>query len=80
VRKVLDAVEAAIERRADKTQQELTVPAGDAGNIAIKFVPIEKLVVLRDMYRRELRSLDDAANIAAGRGSRRTILCRFNNR
>ena len=80
VQKVLDAVEAAIERRADKTQQEVEVPGGESGVVKIKFLPITELVKVRDMYRRELRSLEAGAALAAGRGSPRTVLVRFNNR
>lgn len=77
IRKVLDAVEAVIERRATQSMLDMAIPSGDSGMIALKRVPLADLMKLRDTYRRELRSLETAANLAAGRGNRRLILTRF---
>lgn len=71
-RKVLDAIEAVIEGRASTDQQEYTI-----GNRSLKRTPIADLIVLADKYRAMVNKEDDAAAIAAGRGTKNRILVRF---
>ena len=77
LRRVLDAVEASIERRATKDQQDTRVTAGDGGTIALKRLPMADLLKLRGQYQAELRQAEAAANLAAGRGSKSIIRVRF---
>lgn len=77
LRKVLDAVEASIERRATKDQQDTKVTAGDGGTIELKRLPLVDLLKLRGQYQAELRQAEAAANLAAGRGNRNIIRVRF---
>lgn len=77
LRRTLDAVEAVIERRASKEDLEITVPAGEAGQIQLKAVPLADLLKLRDVYRREIRDQEAAERMAAGLGNRRQFRVRF---
>lgn len=73
-RKVLDAIDAVIERRATKDQESYTVE----GRSLIR-TPIPQLLVLRDRYAGIVQSEDTAANLAAGIGGNpRHIHTRFN--
>jgi len=69
---VLANVQAVIEGRATSDQQAYTI----AGR-SLQKMPIADLLMLRDRYKSELRSLQAAANIAAGLGSGRKIRFRF---
>ena len=71
-KKVLDALEAAIEGRASKTQVEQNV-----GGVQIQHIPLTDQVMLRDQYAMKYRKEQAAIN---GRSSRRTIGPRFCNR
>lgn len=72
-RKVLDAINAVIEGRASKDQQEYTI-----GSRSLKRTPIEDLLVLRDKYRQEVANEAAAESVAAGLGNPRRAGVRFN--
>lgn len=67
-RKVLDAIEAVIESRASKDQEEYSI-----NGRSLKRTPMEDLMKLRNTYRAEVRAEDRRAN---GNGSRK-LLMRF---
>lgn len=71
-RKVLDAIEAVLENRATKDQEEYAI----AGR-SLKRTPIKDLLVLRDTYKTELANAEEAAKLAAGLGNARYIGVRF---
>lgn len=71
-RRVLEAIEAVIESRATKDQEEYSIMGR-----SLKRTPIEELLVLRDRYRAEVQSDDAAAQIAAGLGDPRNVFIRF---
>lgn len=73
-RKVLDNIEAVIERRATRDQMSFSVEGR-----SLSRTPIADLIALRDRYRREVREEEGAARGAQGLGSRRKILTRFSN-
>lgn len=60
---VLDAIEAVIEGRATKDQQEYSI-----GSRMLKRTPIKDLLELRDKYRAEVFALDRAEAAANGKG------------
>lgn len=60
-RKVLAAIEAVIERRATKDQEEYRI-----GERMLKHTPIPELVRLRETYRREVRDEIAAERLRAG--------------
>lgn len=70
--KVLDAIEAVLENRATKDQEEYEI----AGR-RLKRTPIKDLLVLRDTYKAELANADETAKLAAGLGNARYIGVRF---
>lgn len=72
-RKVLDAIEAVLEGRASKDQEEYAI----AGR-SLKRTPIEQLLVLRDRYRTEVANGDAAAAVASGLPNPRMSGVRFN--
>lgn len=69
---VLDAVEAVLEGRASKDQEEYSI----AGR-SLKRTPIPELLTLRDRYRAEVRSEESAERAARGLPSRNTMYVRF---
>lgn len=71
-RKVLDAIEAVIEGRATKDQEEYQIR-----DRSLKRTPMAVLLKLRALYLNEVRREDDAANLAAGGRPRNRILVRF---
>lgn len=71
-RKVLDAIEAVIEGRASKDQEEYSI-----ANRSLKRTPIAELLVLRDRYRSEAANEKSAEDMANGLGSSRRIGVRF---
>lgn len=71
-RKTLEAIEAVIEGRATTDQQEYSI-----GNRSLKKMPIADLIVFADKYRTMVNAEDNAAAIAAGRGTKNRILVRF---
>ena len=71
-RKTLEAIEAVIEGRATVDQMEYTI-----GNRSLKRMPIADLIVFSDKYRAMVNAEDNAAAIAAGRGTKNRILVRF---
>lgn len=71
-RRVLDAIEAVLERRATKDQEEFTI-----GDRSLKRTPLAELIRLRSVYRGEVRREQQALDIAAGRDSGNRILVRF---
>jgi hypothetical protein len=73
-RKMLDAIEAAIENRA--TADELDLLKGQFGPRAIERNSAE-LIVHRDKYRREVNNEERAAALARGEKSPRNIKIRF---
>lgn len=70
-RKTLDALEAWIEGR------DMGVAEYEIAGRRLKTIPTEQLLVLRDRYRRDVISEDDAARAAAGLPSRGKLLVRF---
>lgn len=70
-RKVLDALEAWLENRANWAA-EFTVDGRD-----IRHIPVTELLVLRDRYRADVRREEMAANVAQGRPAGNRILVRF---
>lgn len=71
-RKVLDAIEAVIEGRASKDQEEYTI-----GDRSLKRTPIVELIRLRGVYRGEVRREQQAQAIAKGLSSGANIFVRF---
>ena len=71
-RRVLAAIEAVIEGRATKDQENYSI----AGR-SLSRTPIADLLRLRDQYRAEVARLDDAADLAAGLPSKRSVFVRF---
>lgn len=70
--KTLDAIEAVIEGRATQSHLSYSV----AGR-QMQFIPIPDLLVLRDKYRVEVRSEENAVRVANGLASRNRILVRL---
>jgi uncharacterized transporter YbjL len=60
-RKMLDAIEAMLESRATKEQQEYTI-----GTRSLKYIPILELLQLRESYKREAFSDQQAERLAKG--------------
>lgn len=71
-RKVLAAIEAVLEGRASRDQEEYRI-----GDRMLKRTPIADLLRLRALYRKEVAAEDAAAAIANGTGTGRRILTRF---
>lgn len=71
-KKVLEAIEAVLEGRASTDQQEFTV----AGT-TLRRTPVEDLLRLRGLYRREVANEQAAENLANGTGIGRVIGVRF---
>ncbi len=71
-RKVLEAIEAVIEKRATQDQEAYTI-----NGRSLQRTPVAELLALRDRYRLEVTREDDAAALAAGRGDRRRTFVRF---
>lgn len=61
-RKVLESIEAVLEGRATKDQEEYTI-----GGRSLKRTPIEELMAMRNTYRAEVRAED---NVARGGGNK----------
>jgi uncharacterized transporter YbjL len=60
-RKMLDAIEAMLESRATKEQQEYTI-----GTRSLKYIPILELLQLRESYKREVFNDQQAERLAKG--------------
>lgn len=71
-RRVLDAIEATLEGRASKDQQQITI-----NGRTLSRTPLADLLKLRGVYRDEVRSEEAALRVAAGLGSGRKVLVRF---
>lgn len=71
-KKVLDNINAVIENRATKDQEEYTI-----GNRSLKRTPLEDLIKLRDKYQAMYNAELAAENINAGLGNKKRILVRF---
>jgi hypothetical protein len=71
-RKVLTAIEAVIERRATKDQEEYTIEGR-----SLKRTPIPDLLKLRQKYQAEVVAEEAAAKLAAGQLPGRKIQFRF---
>lgn len=71
-KKVLEAIEAVIEGRATKDQEEFTI-----GNRSLKRTPIADLLVLHDRYKREVAMEEAAEQMARGLGNPRNVGIRF---
>lgn len=72
-RKVLESIEAVLENRATKDQEEYTI-----GNRSLKRTPVAELLVLRDRYRREVADAAAAEQMANGLANPRHVGVRFN--
>lgn len=70
--KVVDAIEAVIEGRASRDQQEMWID----GEKLVR-TPVADLLTLRDRYRQELAAQDDKERRRQGRGARRIIRYRM---
>lgn len=73
-RKMLDAIEAALENRA--TTQQLDMIRGTFGDRAIELAP-EKLIVARDKYKAEVATEDRQAKMQRGERVPRNIKIKF---
>jgi hypothetical protein len=71
-RKVLEAIEAVIENRATKDQEEYTIEGR-----SLKRTPIADLLVLRDKYLGAAQSADAATALASGLPNPRRVGVRF---
>jgi hypothetical protein len=71
-RRVLEAIEAVIEGRASKDQQEYTI-----NGRSLKLTPIPDLLVLKDRYAADVAKEDAAEAIANGAGNPRVVRVRF---
>jgi len=71
-RKVLESIEAVLEKRATKDQEEYSIEGR-----SLKRTPLTELIKLRDKYRREVSNEEAAENLKKGLGSGRMILTRF---
>jgi hypothetical protein len=71
-RKVLDAIEAVLENRATKDQEEYSIEGR-----SLKRTPLADLIALRSQYSIEVQREERAARAAAGLGTGRTIGVRF---
>jgi hypothetical protein len=71
-RKVLEAIEAVIERRASKDQEEFAI-----GDISLKRMPIADLLVLRDRYKAEVAGEQAGAALAAGLNGAKRLMVRL---
>jgi hypothetical protein len=58
---MLDAIEAMLESRATKEQQEYTI-----GTRSLKYIPILELLQLRESYKREVFNDQQAERLAKG--------------
>ena len=70
--RVLAAIEAVLERRATKDQESYTIDGR-----SLSRTPISELLLLRNLYRREVQLEAQAENVAAGKANGRMILTRF---
>lgn len=71
-RKVLDAIEAVLERRATHDQASYSI-----GNRSLSRMSIGELLTWRDKYKSMVQSEDAAAGMAAGLGNPRRLYVRF---
>jgi hypothetical protein len=71
-RKVLDAIEATLERRATSDQLSMSL-----GNRSISRIAPEELRALRDRYRQEVRAEERAERIANGGSVNNSVRVRF---
>jgi len=71
-RRVLTAIEAVIEGRASKDQEEYTI-----GTRSLKRTPIKDLLVLRDAYKAEVAHEDAQYRLAQGLPNPRKVRVRF---
>jgi len=71
-RTVLESIEAVIERRATKDQEEYTIEGR-----SLKRTPIAELLVMRDRYRQEAANETAAEQLGRGFGNPRYIGTRF---
>lgn len=71
-RRVLEAIEAVIEGRATKDQEEYSI-----GSRSLKRTPIAELLELRDRYRAEVRGEELAEGIANGQAAGQRLLARL---
>lgn len=72
-RKVVDAIEAVIQKRASKDQENYSIDGRSLGR-----TPIADLLLLRDRFLKELATEKTKTRLAQGRPSRRNIRVRFN--
>jgi len=70
--RVLEAIEAVIEKRASKDQESYTIKGR-----SLSRTPLPELLVLRDRYRREVLDEKRAEKIRAGKKPGNKILVRF---
>jgi len=71
-RRVLEAIEAVIERRATKDQEEYSIEGR-----SLKRTPISDLLTLRDQYRREVDRELARERASKGRATGRRVLVKF---
>jgi hypothetical protein len=72
VKRVLDAIEAKLEARASKEQEQMVV-----GGQVVGMMPIHRLLEWRDRYRAAYENEQAAERVANGLGSGKQVLVRF---
>lgn len=71
-RKVLDAIEAVLEKRATQAHMEYEIEGR-----RLRFIPVPELLTLRSRYRGYVRAEEDAARLAKGLPSRNQVRVRL---
>lgn len=75
-RKALDAIEAVLEGRAARSDEEYTIDVGGSRR-SVKSLPVADLLRLRSYYKNEVRSEEEAEALAQGLGTGRKVWVRF---
>ena len=76
-RVALDAIEAALERRATKEQMQLSISTGGGSSRAVQFASFEELIKARQYYKAEVAAEVAAEKIANGKDPGGRVLLRF---
>lgn len=75
-RKVLDAIEAVMENRATKDQEEYSIGSGGSSR-SLKRTPLPELLRLRSVYQQAVNSEEAALKLENGTGLPRRVQVRF---
>lgn len=76
-RKALEAIEAAIERRATKEQNQLSISTGGGSSRAVQFMSMEELIKARQYYKALVDAEIETEKIDAGESPGGRVLLRF---